>query len=242
MTILHTDRALKGIGDFSGPPPNIHFLRVVEIVKAALPLFASSALSSGIENEKGLNSRLARFINNVGDDRQMPYTAQIESMEDEARGDSPATDIGIHLKVDDIAIDPPKITVFEGKRLSSALPEKRRREYVIGHDERGKHVACGGMERFKRAIHGGKFCHAGMIGYLQDGTPENWRDKINAWISDLSSQPFDPAWSEREHLTPQIPDEGVAECSSVVHRAHTDLHLTHLWVDLLQKNVASTDR
>lgn len=230
---IHTNRALKGVGDFSGPPPNTHFLKIVEIIKTALPLFADSALHSGIVIEKGLNSRLARFINNVVDNQQMPYTAQIESMEDEARGDSPATDIGIHLKVDDIAVDPPKITVFEGKRLSKDLASKRRREYVIGHEKDGNHIPCGGIERFKCSIHGGKYSHAGMIGYMQDGVPTHWQERINSWISELCLQQGSPMWSMEELLSPVTTVERISESSSVVYRRKDELQLTHLWINLV---------
>lgn len=222
---------LGGSGTLLGPSPNTLSIIVVEFIKTHLPQFAESVLNTDIVNENGLNSRLSRFITNAAD--QEIFFAERESMEDETRGSSPAADIGIYLKGDDIGIDPPIITVFEGKRLTTNLAHKRRREYVIGHEENGKHIPCGGIERFKLAIHGGKLSHAGMIGYLQDGTPDSWREKINVWISDLRSQPFDPAWSELEQLTPQMTDGRVTECSSVVNRAGSELHLTHLWIDLV---------
>jgi hypothetical protein len=222
---------LGGTGNLLGPPPNALFNVVVEFIKTHLPQFAESVLNTGIINENGLNSRLSRFVTNFAD--QEIFFADRESMEDEARGNSPAADIGIYLKVDDIGIDPPLITVFEGKRLTTSLESKRRQEYVIGHEKNGKRIPCGGIERFKLAIHGGKLSHAGMVGYLQDGTPGSWQKKVNAWISDLCSQPFGPAWSEVEKLTSQITIGRVTECSSVVNRSASELHLVHLWIDLV---------
>lgn len=222
---------LGSTGTLLGPSPNAQFDMVVEFLKTHLPQFAETVLNANIENENGLNSRLSRFITNAA--TQEIFFADRESMEDETRGTSPAADIGIYLKVEDIGIDPPLITVFEGKRLTTKLPEKRRREYVIGHEKGGKDIRCGGIERFKLTIHGGKLNHAGMIGYLQDGTPDSWQEKVNAWICDLCSQPFDPAWSEREQLTPQKTDGRVTEYSSVVNRDNSELHLTHLWIDLV---------
>lgn len=204
---------------------------VVRFLKTHLPQFAESISTTNINNEDGLNSRLCRFITNAAE--QEIFFAERESMEDETRGNSPAVDIGIRLKVEDTGIDPPLVTVFEGKRLSTKLPNKRRREYVIGHKEGGKDIHCGGIERFKLAIHGGKLNRAGMIGYLQDGTRDSWQGKVNTCICDLCSQPFDLAWSEREQLTPQETNGRVAEYSSVVSRADRDLHLTHLWIDLV---------
>lgn len=224
---------LGGGGILRGPSVNSQFNSVVELIVLSLPLFAESALQENISKENGLNRRLARFITNVADKQGFPFFAHNESMEDETRGNSPAADIGIHLKIEDIATDPPKITVFEGKRLASTLGRERRKEYVIGHEKDGKHIPCGGIERFKCSIHGREFAHAGMIGYLQEETPENWCEKINTWILDLCSQTFEPVWSEREQLTPPETDGRVTKCTSVVHRTKNELHLTHLWINLV---------
>ena len=226
-------RMLSGTGTLIGPPHNSQFNSVVELIVHSLPLLAESAMQEDISNENGLNRRLARFITNVADKQGFPFFAHNESMEDETRGNSPAADIGIHLKIEDIATDPPKITVFEGKRLTSTLRRERRQEYVIGHEKEDKHIPCGGIERFKCTIHGSEFTHVGMIGYLQEETPESWREKINAWISDLCSQTFEPAWSELERLTPPVTNGQVTECTSVVHRAGSELYLTHLWINLI---------
>lgn len=222
---------LGGTGTLLGPSLHAQFDMVVEFLKAHLPQFAESVLNADIENENGLNGRLSRFITNAA--VQEIFFAERESMEDETRGNSPAVDIGIYLNVEDIGIDPPLITVFEGKRLTTKLPNKRHREYVIGHEEVGKYIQCGGIERYKFAIHGGKLNHAGMIGYIQDGTPDSWQKKVDTWICDLCSQPSDPAWSEREKLIPQKNDGRVGEYSSIVSRVDSELHLTHLWVDLV---------
>lgn len=217
---------LGGIGTLLGPPQNTQFQRVVAFIRTILPKFADSAINDGIANEDGLNSKLTRFITNAAD--QENFFANRESMEDERRGNSPATDIGIYLKVNDIGIDPPRITVFEGKRLSTKLPKKRRCEYVIGHEAKEKHIPCGGIERFKRDIHGKNLNHAGMIGYLQNETAEIWYDKINTWIRELCSQSSEPRWSEKEQLRPKKNNGPVTEYESVVKRTNDELQMTHL--------------
>ena len=223
-------RMLGGAGDFIGPPLNAQFKAVVNFLKAHLPQFVKSILKTDICNENGLNSRLARFITNAAS--KEVFFAGSDSMEDETKGSSPAVDIGIYLSVRDIQIDPPLITVFEGKRLTTKLPKKRSREYVIGHEEDGKHIKCGGIERFKLSIHGKNFNSAGMIGYIQDGMPDSWQLKINSWIRDLCNQPFKLVWSENEQLTKKETDGRITEYSSTVNRADSELHLTHLWIDL----------
>ena len=230
MNTFPAERMLGGTGTLFGPPKNAQFNMVAEFIRTQLPQFVQSILANNVENENALNSRLTRFITNAAD--QENFFAQRESMEDETRGNSPAADIGIYLKVDDSGIDTPLITVFEGKRLSKKLPKKRRQEYVIGREEKGKPIHCGGIERFKLAIHGGKLKHAGMIGYLQDETPDTWYAKVNGWICDLCDQSFDPIWSEQEELKLQKNNGRVTEYTSIVKRIDSELHLTHLWVDL----------
>ena len=231
VTNFSENRLLGGAGTLLGPSPNMLFYTVVEFLQKHLPQFAESLLNTNIDNENGLNSRLSRFITNAA--VQEIFFAERESMEDETCGSSPATDIGIHLKVDDCGIDAPLITVLEGKRLTKGLGVERRREYVIGHDKKGKHVPCGGIERFKLSIHGRKLTHAGMIGYIQEETPQYWQEQINSWISDLCLQQKTLKWSEEEHLAPAATSGRISESVSIVHRQADNLQLTHFWINLV---------
>lgn len=232
MIYNQPERALKGIGIFRGPARNTQFNQIVELIKVAIPHFVVSAQAEQITNENGLNRKLARFITSIADNRSLPYVAYPESMEDESRGGSPATDFGIHLKVDDISVDQPLVAKFEGKRLSKHTGIARRREYVVGHEQDGKHIPCGGIERFKRSIHGRNFRHAGMIGYIQDGSPASWLGQVNLWISDLTNQKTTPSWSTDEQLRPLQSTDQFSETTSIVKRETDQLQLTHLWVNL----------
>ncbi len=232
MSNSYAKRILGGTGKLLGPASYSQFNRVVELIRGCLPQFAESVLKEGIKNENGLNRKLCRFVTNVSRNTGLPFCAQPESMEDEANGGSPTADIGVYLLSEDTSHDPPKITVFEGKRLTGRLERKRRREYVFGHERGGNHIACGGIERFKLAIHGRHFDRAGMIGYIQEETPPIWQERVNAWISELAGMEHDPIWTEEEHLTALKTDEQVTVCTSVVYRRDDEIHLTHLWIDL----------
>ena len=81
--------------------------------------------------------------------------------------------------------------VIEAKRLPpppSTAREDRSREYVVSdwqhRDERDK-SRTGGIERFKERLHGSPYERAGMIGFIQDQTPDHWLAAINSWIEDL---------------------------------------------------------
>lgn len=232
MTDFYNKRPLSGIGELIGPPPNALFFCVTEFLKTRLPQFVETVINTDMHNENALNSRLARFITNAADNEV--FFAEREPMEDETRGDSPATDIGIFLKVSDCSIDPPLITVLEGKRLTTNLGAERRKEYVIGHEKHGRHVPCGGIERFKMSIHG-RNCrgYAGMVGYIQDETPSYWQEQINSWISELSQKDEVPQWLEAEHLTMVVTDGRISESTSLVYRQADRLHLKHLWIHLV---------
>jgi len=223
---------LGASGTLSGPKQNTLFNLVVELVAEALPLFAASAIKEGIRNENGYNRRLSRFITNVAVNKDLPFFAQPENMEDETRGCSPATDIGICLQQEDVATDPPRVALFEGKRLSKSLEKKREREYVIGHEEKGKHICCGGLERFKLSRHGQKFNHAGMVGYMEDGSPEHWQDKINSWICELSREQHDPTWLIEEQIGSMATKGLVTESMSILNRHDSEICLKHLWVNV----------
>jgi hypothetical protein len=233
VTDFFDKRLLGGTGTLRGPSSNTQFNLVVEIVKQSLPLLAASAMKYGICKEDGLNTLLSLFISKAVRKEDLPFIVQHQSMEDMTRGGSPAPDIGIHLDIVDDADPPPRITVFEGKRLTTSLGLQRRKEYVIGHEEKGKHIPCGGIERFKLSIHGRELNHAGMIGYIQEETPDYWRDQINGWISELSRQQHEPAWSVNEQLTLHTTGGRVTECSSAVFRKTDELCLTHLWINLI---------
>ena len=223
---------LGGTGTLLGPSPSTQFNLVVDLVKQSLPLLAASAMKDSIHSEDGLNSLLSLFISKAARKEDLPFIVQHQSMEELTRGGSPAPDIGIHLDIVDDVDPPPRITVFEGKRLTTSLGLQRRKEYVIGHDEKGKHIPCGGIERFKLSIHGRELNHAAMIGYIQENTPGNWHGQINSWILELSQQQEAPKWSEVEQLTPIATRGRISESASVVYRQADTLHLTHLWINL----------
>ena len=225
--------SLGDAGGFSGPPPNRQFACVCDAISGCFPDFVKSVLQDKIANENGFNRRMSRFVSYRFSKEGLPYLAQPESMEDESCGNSPATDIGIYYMPCDSAINLPKVTVIEGKRLDSGIKKQRRHEYVYGHEEKGKHVCCGGMERFKKRIHGRNQSSAILLGYMQTDSFEKWHIKINSWISELIGQEYEPSWFMREQL-PLMTIEGLsAKCESQLCRTTGALRLVHLWVDIV---------
>jgi len=226
-------RSLGDAGGFSGPPPNRQIECVCESIVACLPNFVSYVHSEKIHNENGLNRNLSLLLEHWFRLKNLPFLAQPESMEDDRCGSSPAPDIGIYYMLCDSAIDLPKVTVIEGKRLDSGIKKQRRREYVYGREEKGRHVCCGGMERFKKRIHGRNQSSAILLGYMQTDSFEEWHTKINSWISELIGQAHEPNWLMSEQLPLMTIDGLSAKCESQLCRTTGALHLVHLWVDLV---------
>jgi len=120
--------------------------------------------------------------------------------------------------------------------LDCKIETRRKREYAYGHERKGKHVPCGGIERFKLSKHGRDFSHAGMIGYIQTGIPAFWHGQINSWVIELARQEHDPAWSAEEQLTILGVEGKGSTFTSTAFRSNSKIHLTHLWVDLTPKS------
>ena len=227
-------QSLGDAGGFLGPPTNRQFEFVCQCVIVCLPNFVHHVQAERIHNENGLNRNLSLFLDRWFRLESLPFLAQPESMENDRCGSSPAVDIGVHSMLCDSAACPPKITVIEGKRLDSGISKLRRREYVYGHDEKGKHICCGGMERFKKGIHGHDQSSAILFGYMQTDSFERWHARINSWISELSGQLHEPSWSISEQLSSMSIEGVTAKCESQLSRITGPLRLVHLWVDLIE--------
>jgi hypothetical protein len=125
------------------------------------------------------------------------------------------TDIGVFLIRSET---PVPLIEFEAKRLSDTSNNK---EYVCG--ERG------GIERFKREKHAPHLSVCGMFGYVQSRTINHWRDKINAWIYELSDTNTDKTiyWSKEDILTKQDSFSKVEKYLS--HHRRFSLNSISLW-------------
>lgn len=89
------------------------------------------------------------------------------------------TDIGVYAQTRNSK--PITIIEFEAKRFSETSNNK---EYVCG--ERG------GIERFKRGEHASHLPVCGMFAYVQSRTSNEWKQKVNTWISELAQYKSDP--------------------------------------------------
>lgn len=118
--------------------------------------------------------------------------------------------------------------MLEGKRLPAPTRD-REREYVTGVKK------SGGIQRFKLGLHGALLNYAGIIGYIQRDSFDDWFTSINAWIAELAKAASE--WSLEDCLTELSKDAAsrVASCVSLHRRVEADtdkVQLSHLWVDM----------
>lgn len=114
--------------------------------------------------------------------------------------------------------------IMEAKRLPA--PEKtREKEYVISSGKKSN----GGIERFKKGIHGEGLSEGGMLGYVESGTYEQWKEQINVWIIELV-----PEWSEKECLIDLRKFSNHSSLKSNVVRKTEPIKLHHFWVKILE--------
>ena len=138
------------------------------------------------------------------------------------------TDIGVFIM--DRTLKPIPIIEFEAKRLSESSNNK---EYVCG--------IRGGIERFKRGHHSSHLKVSCMFGYVQSRTSNDWIEKINNWITELSQNNTDSTidWTDRKELLRRSDSFSFVEKYSSIHQRklrNDSIVLWHYLINLVIKN------
>ncbi len=138
------------------------------------------------------------------------------------------TDIGVFVM--SRAYKPIPIIEFEAKRFSESSNNK---EYVCG--------IRGGIERFKRGHHSSLLKVCGMFGYVQSRTTNEWIEKINYWIQELSQSNSDITidWKSRKETLNKIESLPFVEKLSSSHyrlSKKDTIYLWHYFIDLISEN------
>lgn len=212
---------------------------VLDCLNINLPLFAKKQKGETTLNENGLTQRLCHFLTrNIG---SFPFFFEKEDMEDDKKGNSSKVDVGVYAQSEVIVVNDRQFDEnesffkIEAKRLGK-LEKVREKEYIVGQfDKDEKYKNSGGIERFKKGIHGGKLKHAALIGYVQLHDFNHWFKTINGWITDLSKAKPE-FWSESELLQKE---SFLSELSTYISYhlrvqkgGKDEIKLHHFWVNL----------
>jgi hypothetical protein len=120
---------------------------------------------------------------------------------------------------------------IECKRLPTpAGTDRDEREYVFS----GK-SSTGGIQRFKAGHHGAVHKLGAMIGYVQEGNFNEWKNKVAGWINALIKLNI-TGWTSADLPRPLREDEvhRISVLKSVHTRGETlsDIELRHLWIQM----------
>jgi len=116
---------------------------------------------------------------------------------------------------------------LEAKRLPPPKDKRREKEYVVGEGVK----ATGGLQRFKRELHGKGLTNCGMLAFIEQQNPLFWKSQINKWISDLCQT--DNEWSLDELLDEILQkDKFTYLVSNLKKVSNQNSNMHHFWIDI----------
>lgn len=207
-------------------------IATVNFVSKMLPAWRDDPDRPPEESEDRLNLQLVKFL----DSQARNHHPMVRFDHEEYQSGTRSVDISASSP-ETIVLDAipynryEPFLVLECKRLP-APTKSRETEYVTGLEKKS-----GGIQRFKLGLHGSKLHLVIMIGYLQKASAKSWYEKINIWISDLSSGVFHDgcSWNTAELLNSFSEDtsKGLSSCRSVHERIESNsekVEICHLWI------------
>ncbi len=218
-------------GAFCGPEIETSILVLVAFVEEQLVVFSQLYTNSDVKNEKGLTSCLYRLLQREAIIRKYSFFFEKDPPEEPKSGQSPSPDLGV-LPLSGMTIGTKYYTKdesffsFEAKILG-VKEKSRQKEYVLGSQK-----ANGGIERFKKRIHGPQLRYGGMLGYVLKHDFNHWHTNVNAWI-DEELRNGNPLWNDDDRLLVKNTAKLTARyesCSLRTGSNTTPIVLFHLWV------------
>lgn len=189
--------------------------------------------------EDGLTQELVYILDNESREKLPLCGFSTEHMEDTTKGNSRRDDIGIRaIKGTTIHTtfypnNKPFIAI-EAKRLDSKIVKKRKKEYVVGRYDDEKYIESGGIERFKKEIHGSGLVYVGMIGYMQTDEFDSWLEKVNQYIDEEinSSTSIKLIWKEKDKLILDKKNQLFSTYISEHKCKSKEISMYHIWINL----------
>jgi len=228
------DNFPESVGGLSIPKRNRHIRAIIAFIASYLNDFIVLYFDqySNITNETGITQELCSFFQSKINEH--PFYFHHEDRTIPGSGQSPSVDFSVKTR-EPFGEFKNRQTVFclEAKRLSTP-GFGREKEYVIGHlDSNGRYKSCGGVERFKKQIHGNGLSHSAIIGYIQEYDFEYWFDKINKWIEELIQDDEQSVeWRKEDMLEKICFVDKIARLHSRHKRNSDNIFLYHFWIDL----------
>jgi len=215
---------------------------VINFLRSHLPKFASNYKLKTALPEESTNQMLCGYLNKEA--KKYPFRFQPEYIENLSSGRSPKVDFGTLSDSESIIIsdreygEDDSFFSFEAKRLPT--PGRiREREYVSGNGLK----STGGIERFKKSIHGRQIKYAAIIGYVEAEDFKHWFLKINSWILELAAKDQSGLWSNFDQLNcNKFTEDIFIELYSEHSRNSSEtqlatINLYHFWINFVNVKV-----
>lgn len=206
---------ISSVKDFGFTPGKTIF-KLIQYVEEALSTFQYVGDSGDYDDwEDDISQELVRVLNTSTPNTPFYFDKQHKN---KRRRGSAFPDIGVCVG------NGPYFFHFEAKLFV--------REYVYGR--------TGGIERFKREIHGieyinsvsHQFAYSGILGYMLNNDFEYWQKKVNSWIQSRIHAKTDIEWTNQDKLNFDNAKSRVAKLYSKNKTITSEIQLVHLWVDL----------
>lgn len=219
--------------------PHSSILAILDFVEGHLTEFASKC--NNVLAEDSLTYKLVDLLEYYNHQRPSLFRFIREDIQNIKNGTSPRVDIGVKSNDPNgigIIIDAKTYSIeesffsIEAKRLKTS--KIREKEYLIGRYEKDKYLDCGGVERFKKGIHGRSLKYSCILGYVQEYDFKHWHIIINSWIDELIKEnDSEVKWLEEDKLAEEYSKDTVAKYKSENRRVNNcSIILYHLWVNL----------
>jgi hypothetical protein len=217
---------------------------VIAFLRINLPKFAAKKDKQKVLPEESTNQLLCSFLNKEA--KKYPFRFQPEYIENLSSGRSPKVDFGTLTDSESILIsdkvysENDSFFSFEAKRLPTP-GSNREKEYVSGSGLK----ATGGIERFKKSIHGSGIKYAAIIGYVEAKDFKHWFLNINSWIEELAIK--GGIWSKNDALQcSNIDNQQFIELYSEHLRVYENkkaskVYLYHFWINLICPDINSVN-
>jgi len=230
-----TANFLSSFGKLSIPKHNRHIIAILEFIEEHIEkfIFVYREEYFDIEIETGITQELCSYFESKINEH--PFYFHHEDRTNPVSGQSPTVDFSAKTRIP-FGKFRSRQTIFsiEAKRLPTP-GSKREKEYVVGYwNVKGKYVCSGGIERFKKRIHGKGLSHSAILGYIQKEDFEYWHNQINIWIEELihdSSQEIE--WTNNDKLNELSINTNIAKFKSVNKRADNSIFIFHYWLNLV---------
>ncbi len=165
--------------------------------------------------EQSYNNQLSSFFNANLSNEIFQFQHEYQ------RENSRKPDIAVLIKELVLKSDYLSIFDIECKRLNTKLSHVK--QYVSEE--------TGGIERFKKNLHGTDLSHSAMIAYVETETFDFWFQKINSWI-DKEITKDNSFWNETDYL---FKNNNKLYSKHLRHNK-TAIELQHFWIDISKQD------